>query len=159
MLQHALLTHKSTLLMSLILMGMLALAACREPQATTDAQAVHVESAIEVFHEHYNDQEFAELYEHAGGRFAQETSEEEVSTFLADLRQTLGAVESFEIAAQDIVARDGAQEAAAKVITTFENDNGTEYFTFRFTEYTWTWTNYRIESTLLTDQVQDAQGE
>jgi hypothetical protein len=153
---------KRPVLNVLLFLGMLlVLAACGEPQASTDAPAgdVDVAMAIEEFHTLYNNQEFAALYAHAGGQFAQETSEADVRTFLADLRQTLGEVESFDITSQDAITADGAQEAAAEVSTTFANDSGTEYFTFRFTDEGWQWTNYRVESPLLNEQIEDAQGE
>jgi hypothetical protein len=151
---------KRPVLTVLLFLGMLlVLAACGGQQDATDAPAGDVEAAIEEFHTLYNNQEFAALYDHAGGQFAQETSEADFNTFIADLRQTLGAVESFDITSQDTIATDGAQEAAAEVSTTFANDSGTEYFTFRFTDEGWQWTNYRVESPLLTEQIEDAQGE
>jgi hypothetical protein len=148
-------------LKALLFLGvLLGLTACNGQPEATDAPAgeVDVEAAIEEFHTLYNDQEFAALYDHAGGQFAQTTSEAEVTMFLADLRQTLGDVESFDITSQDAIAGNGVQ-AAAEVDTTFANDSGTEYFTFRFTDEEWQWTNYRVESPLLTEQIQEAQEE
>jgi hypothetical protein len=157
--QHA----RTTLL--LLLAALLALAGCGAPQTPTDDEqepaaipeetptgapaAADVAAAVDEFHALYNAQDFAALYDRAGGTFAANSSAEEFVSFAEGLYATLGSVESSEILAQSTVATNGEQETRVEVGTQFAEDSGTEEFTFRFEDGAWVWTRYNVTTPLL----------
>jgi predicted small lipoprotein YifL len=158
----------------LLLAALLALAGCGTPQApeiegpaalpevtpTGAPAAADVEAAIAEFHELYNAQDFAALYDRAGGRFAKNSTQEEFVGFIEEIHATLGDVESSEILALSTFATNGAQETRVEVGTEFAEDSGTEEFTLRFTNSAWTWTRYNVTTPLLlSDPLQDEEGE
>lgn len=84
-------THFPRRLMTpFVLLSCAVLTAACTGMADARAQA---ENAIGRFHQHFNDQEFAAIYQNVDAAFKKETSEPQLTDFLRPYRSRLGAFE------------------------------------------------------------------
>ncbi len=88
------------------------------------------QNAVETFHQRLAEQKYAEIYENLADDFKKTTTEEEANQLFEAVNRKLGKVKSASLQSWKSNATTSGSYTVLIYETEFEQDNGTENFTF-----------------------------